>query len=308
MAVPDMVPAGAAGYYAVKDASWDELWMFVDNAFAEQQAVLARMKEQLKGNAEVLAAIRRQEALIARILDPIHGKLKPAMRGEMGFVLGPAAPLTLSGLAEAEGIVVPTGAVIVLSAKPDQIIEGFRDLVRGIAESLVADAGSVALRPLALLTREEDGLTVHELIIPGMRMKGFEPHLARVGNAFVLSSSFALTRQIREAAAGRAPRVTAGATHRAMAAGLDPKAWEVSFLDGDRVHALLGKIADGIFETVGRNMRGPTDRETLVQVKDFVHEALRVAHCFRGHFASLVREGEMDVQREWTHFEDVGAK
>jgi hypothetical protein len=307
----DFVPADATGYWAAQGVSWDGLWSLVEDYFDQQAAVLAPIKARAAENPELAQAIRRQEAMAKRLLTPIRETLAPGLRGEMGLVLGAAVPLSVPAAPDVEGVRIPTGAMIAHVEDPAKVIDGFRALVRGIAETIVEMQGGDGFAPLPLLLvqREVEGQEVHALVIPGLRIVGFEPHLACVGKGLVLSSSFALTRRIRDAAEGRAPRIASTEAHRTMSAVLDPGAWEVSYLEGGRVQAMLQAVAEGVFTVVERESADrPENLKQVAQARVFVRALLDVAGCFRGHAASRVREGDADVLKEWTHFSDDATK
>ncbi len=317
LVTPELVPDSAVGYYAERGSSLDDLWNIVHTLFAIQKSGLEPLKAQAAGNPRLAEIFRQQEDLARRILGSIDEKLAPALRGEMGIVLGPMVRLSVAALPEAEGLSIPTLALVVQSPEPEKGIEGFQEVFRAIIESLpgLIPLGPGGPPPIALVKRDLPGIEVQAIEFPGGKIEGFEPHLARLGNALIFSSSFALTRSVAEAAAGKAPRLAASDEHRAMSDFLDPKALQVSYLDGGRLTSALRTLADGVLGAVERNLgkgkgtaAAERRKEPLDQARSFVNELIAFLGCFRGHAASVTRDGSGLVEKEWIHIADLESK
>lgn len=83
-------------------------------------------------------------------------------------------------------------------------------------------------------------------------------------------------------------------------------------MDGGRLQAMLGSIAEGILGAIERQEARPGSgqkaRQDLASIRVFVREVLVLVGCFRGDAASTTREGNVDVQTEWMHFSDIESK
>ncbi len=143
------------------------------------------------------------------------------------------------------------------------------------------------------VVQAEDSGFLHGLAA-GFQLQGFEPHLAVLGKKLVASTSLALTRELREAAEGRTPGIASTEGHRSMGNLVDPKAVEVSFIDGDRLVSAIGlAVSDVVTLSV-------KDRQT----RSFVEALMGALRCFRGHAYHLSGDGDALVSEEWIRFSD----
>jgi len=302
LVIPSHVPREAAGFYAVKNASLDGLWDLVRYGLEQYTASFERLKVLAGGDPQVAEAVAREEAMVKSLLAVIDQKLAPALRGELGFILGPPARVSIPELG---ALSVPTVALVGNCARPEQVLEGLQDLLRLIATPLARALGGPNVAP-RLVKGEIEGLEIHALQSAALQAEGFEPHFAVLGEVVVFSTSRELTRQIRTAGKGEAG-IALGNEYQAMGDLSEKSARELSFIDGPRMVVLLYSVAEGILSALDRSGAWGSPRG-LTRGRAFLKELLSVAGSFRGHAAVTVREGTADVRREWIRVQDIAEK
>lgn len=320
-----LVPADAVGYTAIRAASWDYLWSQLRTMVAGMSAQTDEMEKQVQANPRLRRdpryadMIKERRASCKTILDPINNDLAPHLRGQMTAVLGAAVPLTVHAPdAEIKDLPIPSAAIAVTSDDPEAAIRGFQNLLPAIASFMQGGPANrrpdLATPPPApvFVKKEVEGVTVYALDLSQTIAAGFEPHLFVLGKDLVLSSSYALSAKIR-AAAATAPTtagsgIAASELHRKMAAALDPAAYSVTFLDGDRLADVLRATSEGIFaqvEAIQGPKMTPQEKEELGQIRKFTGTVVGVARVHRGTASATVRKDGLDWQRQWLFLEDL---
>lgn len=306
LAVPKLVPAGAIAYSSYRHATLAPLAQQFKWPLEQLIADLTAKREYYADQPDVVRIIDRQMAPIYDLLDLFDGKLSK-VEGEAGLVLGPFAKFSMRGPGvEVENLSVPTLAFGLGTADSQQTFQTLTATVQAGIEMMTANSN----RPsVPLVEQEIDGITVQGLP-PGMLpVKGFEPHLARVGDFVFLSTSYELTKQIRDAQAGKTPDVTTAGPYRAKLDYFPDSVEQLTFINGDALHAELKGSADAIFEFVKANheklgMRA-NDVADVKQMEQYVAMGLEIVRCFRSAASSVVVEGSTLNLREWIHLEDL---
>src|SRR6185436_18572205 len=87
LGIPGQVPRDAVGFYAVKNASLDDLWNLARYSLQQYSASFQRLKALAAGDPQIGEAVAREEETVKSLLEVIDQKLAPALQGEMGFIL-----------------------------------------------------------------------------------------------------------------------------------------------------------------------------------------------------------------------------
>jgi hypothetical protein len=326
MTTPGMIPATAVGYTSWRFVSLEGLWQQIRFQI-EQRMVHERyvMNIVVPGGigGRDRDMLRQAEDRYRAMLKPIDEKLAPSLQGETALVAGGFTPFAWKQDPLAAGnqrgpvvrdFPIPTAALIMRSPKPDVAIEGLRELFQAVMAFVPSPAGPDGKEPpppATLSAKEIDGGEAWVFGFRGISMEGIEPHLTRIGDAVVFSSSPALTKQLRETAAGRSPAIGTTARHTAMQELLPVGAQQLSYLDGEALNRGLRSTAASLFTHLEENREslGITERDLagIAQARQYVELGLNVVGCMRGAAASVVSADKTDVLREWIHVEDVKA-
>jgi len=308
-----LVPENAIAYSIHRQGSAESLFQEIRYMIEQQRLQFRTLGRQFGENGELPEFVRKQEALMDGVLKPIDEKLDPALRGEMGLILG---AFTKFGVNEGapfavRDLPVPTLAAVVHTATADRAIEGFKELY----DFLMSEYKKQERRPdpkgdpVRFAKQDLDGIETWVLSSPHLDVTGIEPHFARLGNALVFSTSFELTKKMRDASTGKTPGIAASPAHQAMEDLLPVGAGQASFLDGGAFSRNLRSMSDGVFALIEKNreeMRmSDRDVEQMALVKRSVGVGLVLLECLKGSASSVVGEGRVDQLREWIKVEDL---
>jgi hypothetical protein len=306
------IPANATGFVAWREASLDPLWDQIRMLLEQQDASYAAAQRRLADNPEFVAAFGHSRERLRAILRPISDKLIPSTRGEMAIVIGPFVEFSVAGEAgkEVPRVSIPSAALLILSPNPDQAIEGLNELFQQVVATEAPPPGRPAeALPVTFDVKTVDGIEARVLAYAKAPLGGIEPHVTKLGRGLVISSSFELTKYIREAASGRAPTIAAAPAYQAAAGELPATADQLTFIDGAALVKNIGATADQLFAFAEANAEklrmSARDQGELIVVRRVVDAVLRFASTFRGAHSSLVSEGPTNVLKERIRFEDV---
>lgn len=308
-----MIPEKAIAYSIIRNGTMENYLEQAKYLIAQQVAQLESMKQRFGPNAA--ANFAQQIRLLESLVTTIDEKFVPSLQGEMGVVLGGFADF---GVKEGRGppvrgIPVPTLALLVHSAEADKAIDGVRDLFKTFVEAATAERrGRGGEFPVEFVKHDLDGIETWIFKGDVMIIDGLEPHFAKVGGALVFSTSFELTKKMRDAAKGTSPAVTAAPVHQSMQDLLPVGAQQATFLNGAELNRSLRSTSAAVFGLIEKspevlNLR-QRDLENVPNVKRAIEIGLTFAECFRGAASSMVSEGRFDVLREWVKIEDLEAK
>lgn len=308
-----MIPEKTIAYAIIRNGTMENYLEQIKYLMAQQRAQLDDMKKRF--GADATEIIRPQLQILDTIATTIDEKFMPSLKGEMGLLLGGFADF---GVKEGKGppirgIPMPTLALLVHTAEADKAIEGVRDLFAAILEMATAERrGRGGEFPVRFAKHDLDGIETWAFQGDIMIVDGLEPHFAKVGGALVFSTSFELTKKMRDAAKGTSPAVTASAEHQAMKELLPVGAQQATFFNGAEFNRSLRSTSAAIFGLIEKNPEAlnirPRDLEEVPNVKRVIELGLSLAECLRGSASSIVSEGRFDVLREWVKIEDVKAK
>ncbi|MBA4020658.1 MAG: hypothetical protein C0483_26155 [Pirellula sp.] len=307
LTVPKFVPAGAVAYSAYRYVNLAGVGQQAKGALEQQLAEFAEQRERYAGQPETLEFIDRRAAPMNDLLDLIDGKLAK-LAGEVGLVLGPFAKFSMEapGGPKMENLAVPTLALGIGTADSEQTFQTLTATVQTVMELITSNSGQPSL---SLVEQEVDGIAVQGLAPGLLPMQGFEPHLARVGDFVFFSTSHALTKQLRDAQAGKTPDVTTAAAYQAKQEYFPAKAAQLTFINGDTLHAELKSAADAIFAYIQANEEALHIRSDelaqIEQAKRLVATSLELLRCFRAAASGIVVDGSTHNLREWIHLEDL---
>ena len=312
-----LVPEKSIAYSVIRHASAEPLFQEI-RYLIEQQRMQMRMMATRFGDrgGELPDYVKKQEAVMDGVLKPINEKLEPALQGEMGLILGAFTKFGIKTAPEPKmpvdvrDIPIPTVAGIVHTASADQAIEGVNELFQLVMSQFSErELAGPKGPPVKFAKQDLDGIETWVLSSPYLEVTGIELHLAKLGNALVFSSSFDLTKQMRDTAAGKSDSIASTAAHQAVKEMLPATADQLSFLDGRAFSGNLRSTSDAIFAMLENNrealgIRG-RDLESIVTAKRFVGLGLSMMECLKSSTASIVGEGRVDVLRQWIHVEDL---
>jgi hypothetical protein len=305
------VPATATGYVAWRSTSLDPLWDQIRMIVEQGEAQMGAMQKRF-GNPEFAARMEQTREKYRAVLRPIADKLAPSTRGEMAIVVGPFVRFSVDGAAgkEIPQVSIPSIAVLILSPSPDQAIEGFQELYQASVDLAASPRDAPAREALVTFdVRSVDGIDARVLAFPKAPLVGIEPHVTKLGQGLVISSSFELTKQIREAASARAPGIATTAPHQAVAAELPATADQLSYVDGVALVRNFRTTADQLFTFAETQLAKPStsvrDREQFASIRRAAEAVFNLASTFRGAHSSIVSEGRTSILKERIRFEDV---
>jgi len=310
-----MIPEKAIGYSIVRNGTMEHYLEQVKFMIAQQRAELETMRTRF--GAHTAEILRAQLQLLEAMAAPIDEKLLPSLKGEMAVVMGGFADF---GVKEGKGppgvsirgIPIPTLALLVHTAEADKAISGVGDIFKAIVDMVTSQRGGGGEFPVEFVKHDLDGIETWIFKSEFMIVDGLEPHFAKVNGALVFSTSFELTKKMRDTAKGTSPNVATAATHAAMKDLLPVGAEQVAFLNGAELNRSLRSTTTAVFGLLEKSpeLFGLRARqlEQVPNVKRAIEMGLTLAECLRGSASSIVSEGKYDVLREWVHLEDLKAK
>lgn len=310
-----MIPEKAIGYTILRNGTVENYLEQAKFMLDQQRAELETMRKRF--GADTAAEIfRPQQQLIDAVSKAIDEKFAPSLKGEMGAVLGSFADF---GIKEGKGppgmsirgIPIPTLALFVHTAEADKAIAGVRDIFKAIVDLATSQRGGGEF-PVEFVKHDLDGIETWIFKSEFMIVDGLEPHFAKVNGAFVFSTSFELTKKLRDTAKGTSPNVATAATYVAMKDLLPVGAEQAAFLNGAELNRSLRSTTTAVFGLIEKSpelfgLRAP-QLEQVPNVKRAIEMGLTLSECLRGSASSIVSEGKYDVLREWVHLEDLKAK
>jgi hypothetical protein len=312
-----LVPEKSIAYSVTRHASAETLCQEIRYLVEQQRMQIRTMATRFGGiGGELPDYIKKQEALMDGILKPINEKLEPALQGEMGLILGEFTKFGIKTAPEPKmpievrDIPIPTVAGIVHTASADQAIEGVNELFQFLMSQFnERELAGPKGPPVKFAKQDLDGIETWVLSSPYLEVTGIELHLAKIGNALVISSSFDLTKQMRDTSTGKSASIASTATHQAVKEMLPATADQLSFLDGRAFSGNLRSTSEAIFAMLEINREAlgirSRDLESIGVAKRFVGLGLTMMECLKSSTASIVGEGRVDLLRQWIHVEDL---
>jgi hypothetical protein len=305
-------PANSIGFVAWREGSFEPLWDQILGMIEQVDLQMAATQRQLGDNPAFAADFGKNREKLQGVMRPIVEKLKPSLHGEMAIVLGPFVEFAVEGEAgkEVPRVSIPSAALLVRSPSTDRAIEGFHELF----QSIIAFAGPNPGRPgpevpVTFDVKTVDGIEARVLAYTKAPLRGIEPHVTKLGEGLVISSSFELTKQIREAASGRAPTVTTVPAYQAVANELPNTADQLTYIDGGVLVKNIRSTVEQVFSFAEANSAklrmSERDQREFAVVRRITDVALKFASTFRGAHSSRISEGRTDTLKEHVRFQDV---